>query len=203
MAWTDLTFAFESVLTATKMTQLQANFAAMANGDSGSPIIQPAALDANALRFFSGTAVATTSGTSIDFTGLPTGLRQIIVLLAGVSTNGTSPPIIQIGDSGGVENTGYSGTVNDTGTNALMSAGFSLASAYVATTAMHGAIVLTLLNSATNTWAVQGGIGLSGTAGFSILAGSKSLSAELDRIRLTTAGGVNTFDAGTMNILYG
>jgi len=37
MAWTNLTFAFGSVLTSAKMTQLFDNLAAMSNGDAGSP----------------------------------------------------------------------------------------------------------------------------------------------------------------------
>jgi hypothetical protein len=58
-------------------------------------------------RLVSGTSVASTSGTSIDFTGLPSWVKRITVMLDGVGTNGTSSPILQIGDSGGIENTGY------------------------------------------------------------------------------------------------
>jgi hypothetical protein len=34
------------------------------------------------------------------------------------------------------------------------------------------------------------------------LAGYKSLSGTLDRVRITTVGGTNTFDAGSINIVY-
>jgi hypothetical protein len=33
-------------------------------------------------------------------------------------------------------------------------------------------------------------------------SGTKSLSATLDRIRITTVNGTDTFDAGSINILY-
>lgn len=46
MAWTSLTFAFGSLLTSTKMTQLSDNITALANGDSGAPSIQTAAIAA-------------------------------------------------------------------------------------------------------------------------------------------------------------
>ena len=49
MTWTNLTFAFGSILTATKMTQLDDNFEAMANGDSGAPSITEAAMAADAV----------------------------------------------------------------------------------------------------------------------------------------------------------
>lgn len=152
----------------------------------------------------SGTPQNSTSGTSIDFTGIPSGVKRITFMLAGVSTTGTSNPILQIGDSGGIENTGYlgsstiaSGTV---ATNAFTT-GFGIYSADGANI-IHGALVLTLLNSSTNTWVCQGVTARSDTTSTATTAGSKSLSATLDRIRLTTVAGTDTFDAGVVNIMY-
>src|SRR5690606_32240364 len=54
-----------------------------------------------------GTAVASTSGTSIDFTGIPSWAKRVTVNFSGVSLSGTAFPLIQIGDSGGVETSGY------------------------------------------------------------------------------------------------
>ena len=45
MAWTTLTFAYGSLLTSTKMTQLYDNFTALAQGLSGAPVILQAAID--------------------------------------------------------------------------------------------------------------------------------------------------------------
>lgn len=148
-----------------------------------------------------GTAQASTSGTSINFTGLPAGIKQITLAFSGVSTNGTSNLIVQIGDSGGLEVTNYLGSVNDGGTPTNYSSGYLLRSGNAAANINHGQIILTLIG--TNTWAATHLMGLSNTNVISYGAGSKALSDTLDRISLTTAGGSDTFDAGLVNILYG
>lgn len=50
MAWTSLNFAFGSLLTSTKMTQLYDNLTALANGDSGAPSIQNSAVAVGAIH---------------------------------------------------------------------------------------------------------------------------------------------------------
>ena len=159
-------------------------------------------------RLVSGTAVSTTSGTSIDFTSIPSWVKRITVTLAQVSTNGASIPLIQLGDSGGVETTGYFslgasisvGTDNTT-RGGSSTDGIRLASnVHTAASELSGNIEI--INISGNTWIASGvfiGI-LDDNADITIAR--KTLSATLDRIRLTTTGGVNTFDAGTMNILY-
>lgn len=153
----------------------------------------------------SGTAIATTSGTSHDFTGIPSWVKKITIMLSGVSTNGTSVPLIQIGDSGGIENTGYLGA-STTAVNVVATAnyttGFGIGQSHAATDTDHGTITLTLLNASTNTWTAYGVIGLSDIAAMKYTAGSKSLSATLDRVRLTTVNGTDAFDAGSINIIY-
>lgn len=145
-----------------------------------------------------GTPQATTSGTSIDFTSIPSGTKMIIVNLNGVSTSGTSIALVQLGDSGGVENTGYSGST----ANALYTDGARLYTTWAASTIAHGTITIVLINSSTKTWAITGVLGYSNAGLSNILGYTKSLSADLDRIRLTTVGGTDTFDAGEINILY-
>lgn len=150
-----------------------------------------------------GTAVASTSGTSIDFTSIPSGTKRITINFAGVSTSGTSLILVQIGDSGGIENTGYiSGATNDSGTRTTNTSGFVVMSAMNAAYVISGRVTLELLDAANFTWTSAGqmcetGSGLDGESG-----GSKSLSAELDRVRITTVGGTDTFDAGKINITY-
>lgn len=155
----------------------------------------------------SGTSQATTSGTSIDFSSIPSGVKQITLNLSGVSVNGTSNLGLQLGDSGGIETSGYTGTTQtgDTGisqishstTALLATTPFSSAS-----TVFYGTITFTLLDGATNTWAYQGSLALTNYPATSIIQGTKSLSATLDTIRITTIGGANTFDAGIANITY-
>jgi hypothetical protein len=147
----------------------------------------------------SGTAVSA-SGTSVDFTGIPAGTKQITLSFSGLSTNGTSNLIVQIGDSGGIETTNYLGTVNDGGSPTNYSSGYMLRNGNAAANINHGNIIIHLVSS--NTWVGTHLMGLSNTGVIAYGAGSKALSDTLDRIRLTTAGGTDTFDAGTVNIQY-
>jgi len=62
-----------------------------------------------------GTAVNTTSGTSIDLTSIPSWVKRITVMLNGVSTNGASIPQIQLG-AGSVDTTGYNATASSSPT---------------------------------------------------------------------------------------
>lgn len=203
MSYTNLSFGFGSVLTSTKMTQMMDNFTALAQGLAGAPSILTAALDPATIHFLtSGTVINTTSGTTADFTSIPSWVKRITLSFADVSTNGTSNLIIQLGDSGGIETSGYSGTINDTSTSANHSSGFFLTQGVAAADVLHGVVILSLIDAATNTWCISGDVSLSSSLNWSSLSGSKSLSAVLDRIRLTTSGGANTFDAGKFNILY-
>jgi len=157
-------------------------------------------------RFVLETAKASTSGTSIDFTGIPAWVERITVMLQGVSTSGTSLPQIQIG-SGSFSTSGYASAANygvgagqNTGT---VTTGFILEPSGGASAAnlRSGAFILNLIGS--NTWLAQGNIYHS-SIGFCIQnAGiSPALSGALDRIRITTVLSVDTFDAGSINILY-
>jgi hypothetical protein len=150
----------------------------------------------------SGTAV-TASSTSVDFTGIPSWAKRITVMLSGVSTNGTSNYLIQLGDSGGIENTGYSSRAitltNNSG--ATSTAGLILSAIVLAANATSGSAIISLLDSSTNTWVVQGAL-MDPTNYLHTFSGVKSLSATLDRVRITAVNGTDTFDAGTINILF-
>ena len=151
----------------------------------------------------SGTAVASTSGTSIDFTSIPSWVKRITVMLNGVSTNGTSNWLVQLGDSGGIETTGYSArAVTLTNNSSVTSTAGLISTAIVAAAnATSGSIIISLLDSTTNTWVSQGNL-LDPTNYLHTASGVKALSATLDRVRITTVNGTDTFDAGTINILY-
>jgi hypothetical protein len=154
-----------------------------------------------------GTAVASTSGTSIDFTGIPSWVRRITVMFNNVSTNGTSNLLAQIG-SGSVATSGYTAAgfsiegTNATGT-AVSTAGFLLArgSVVAAVGTLSGHMVLTNLSG--NIWVQSGMLGRTDLNGFgSMGAGSITLAGVLDRVRITTVGGTDAFDAGSVNILW-
>lgn len=155
-----------------------------------------------------GTPVASTSGTSIDFTSIPAGTKRVTINFGEVSTSGTSPVVVQLGDSGGVETTGYvgaSGLMSTGGANAYIGVTSSIPITYSVTTAANtivGTVTLTLLNSSTNKWEITSNVFLTSQGYVMVSAGNKSLSAELDRVRITTVGGSDTFDAGEINITY-
>lgn len=150
----------------------------------------------------SGTAVASTSGTSIDFTGIPSWVKRITVMFSNVSTNGTSYYLIQLGYSGGVETTGYvcAGTQNSgTSSNSTSStAGFVLFMG-AAATAAYGQVFISTLGS--NLWVASGSVTQTSAVN-SYVSGGKTTTGTLDRVRITTVNGTDTFDAGTINILY-
>lgn len=148
------------------------------------------------------TVQATTSGTSKDFTDIPSWAKRITVMFNGVSSNGTNPPIVQIGDAGGIEATGYTATATDTGGRATETTGFILARGVGAGDFMTGVLQISLLDAATNTWVATGTSTRTTNSNTYFLGGVKSLSATLDRIRFTTVGGTDVFDAGSVNILY-
>jgi hypothetical protein len=152
----------------------------------------------------SGTAVASTSGTSIDFTGIPSYAKRITVMFSAVSTNGTSLIQIQLGDSGGVETTAYASSAWTANTNnANSSTGFIIhASNASAARSWDGAYTLVLLDT-NNNWVVTGTCISFNDNAQSIGAGRKQVSATLDRVRITTVNGTDTFDAGTIKHYVG
>jgi hypothetical protein len=151
----------------------------------------------------SGTAVASTSGTSINFTGIPSWVKRITVMFSGVSTNGASNIQIQLGTSGGVENTGYTSATGLAGIgasgNATATSGVLATQSLDATLIIIGSVVIT--NVSSNTWVSS--VATARSDGYGNCGGStKTLSGTLDRVRITTVNGTDTFDAGSINILY-
>ena len=156
--------------------------------------------------FTSGTAVASTSGTSIDFTGIPSWVKRVTVMFNGVSTNSTSQVQIQLGSttfstSGYSSTSSYGGSI---GQLAFATTGFITdpAAAAIASITRSGIYQFTLVNS--NNWVGSGniGTGLNGQVTLACGGNSPTLGGTLDRVRITTVNGTDTFDAGTINILY-
>jgi hypothetical protein len=153
------------------------------------------------------TAQATTSGTSIDFTSIPSWAKRITVMLNGVSTNGTDSLLIQVGD-GSIKTSNYYGygmAVETTVTGTLDSSAGCLIEGTGASAQVRFGVV-TLSRTQGNTWSYAGQLGIFGStaARMHMSAGGtgSALSATLDRIRLTTVNGTDTFDAGAVNIMY-
>ncbi len=212
---TDLTVADGG----TGRSTLTANAVLIGNGTSGINSVAPSTtgniLTSNgttwtsaapaAYPLTSGTAVASTSGTSIDFTGIPSWVKRITVCFNGVSTNGTSQRQVQLG-SGSIDAASYTGGAwgwtggsNGTGytTGILVEGQTSNSNTY----AFGG--ILTICSIGSNTWVASGTFCANEqTVNQNFTGGSKSLSGTLDRVRITTVNGTDTFDAGSINILY-
>lgn len=151
-------------------------------------------------------AKATTSGTAVDFspadgTGIPSWAKKITVMFSGVSTNGASITQIQLG-SGAVQNSGYQAgairNVSNAANQAGATSGFILTAAQSAADLFGGSMIISLLGS--STWVAQFALGYSSSYA-STGGGSVTLTGTLDRIRLTTVNGTDTFDAGSISLL--
>ena len=152
------------------------------------------------------TTMTVTQVVAIDFTSIPSWAKRITVMLSGVSGSGTSPIQVQIG-SGSVTTSGYLsyGGING-GSN------FSSAQASTTGFAFAGAAAVNITYGVFSIYTYSGTIylatfsaGLSGTAlaPFGMVGGGNvTLGGVLDRVRLTTINGTDTFDAGRINILY-
>ena len=158
-------------------------------------------------KIVQGTSVASTSGTSVTFTGLPAWVKRVTVMLNGVSTSGTSFLQMQLGTSGGFVTSGYSsnlGAINSASASSGITAtttGLVIIN-FAANTDTISA-VLSFNNLTGNVWTYSGtGSRTGGVAAFYVSAIPQTLSGVLTQVRLTTVNGTDTFDAGSVNILY-
>ena len=152
----------------------------------------------------SGTAVASTSGTSITFSSIPSWVKRITVMFQGVSTNGTSNYRIQLG-SGSTQTTGYNSIFLTSSTSAaanssVATAGFDIGSISTSSASLYGSATFALFGS--NIWTCTGMFANIGDVRTHFPIGAVTLSGTLDRVVVTTVNGTDTFDAGSINILY-
>jgi len=153
------------------------------------------------LGITSGTAVASTSGTSIDFTGLPSWIKRITVMMNGVSTSGTSLVQIQLGTGSTTYTTsGYTsaGSNGNSPTTVTQTSGLNVDN--IGNAAFTRTGLGTLANITGNTWVWS--FAKANSSGPSFGAGGIALAAALTAVRITTVNGTDTFDAGSINILY-
>jgi hypothetical protein len=143
-------------------------------------------------------AEQSTSGVT-DFTGIPTGVKHITVIFEGLSLDGTDSILVQLGDAGGIETSGYvSAGANQAGSVVTSTAGFMIR-AGAAGEAISGHMTLTLLNSSNFSW-ISSSMATKGD-GCIYSGGKKDLSAELTQVRITVTGS-DSFDAGAAAIHF-
>jgi hypothetical protein len=159
------------------------------------------------------TEQAVTSGTGVTFGSIPAGVKQIDLMFHEVSTSSTTSGddiLVQLGDAGGIEMSGYlsGGGSSDGGYmyTAGYTTGFGLFTvSYIAAgdQLISGVMSFHLEDSANFTWLASGTykqkVGTT-NENMSISGGSKSLTAELTQIKVGIEDG--TFDAGAVNIKY-
>ena len=148
------------------------------------------------------TAVASTSGTSIDFTSIPSWVKRITVIFNGVSTNGSSIIQVQLGDSGGIETTSYSGQAWAASVNSgVVTTGLYTSTLNAAVNTLSGVVQFVLQTG--TTWIGTGVLNVTNASNVGYQTMSvKTLSDTLTQVRITTVNGTDTFDAGSINILY-
>jgi hypothetical protein len=154
----------------------------------------------NSGAFIAGTAVASTSGTSIDFTSIPSWVKRITVMFNGLSTNGSSGRQVQIG-AGSIQTTGYTSAAIRSGGTVTSTNGLVFDGAAGSSDITYGVLTVSLIGS--NAWVSASSYSFGASnANAGSSGGAVTLSGTLDRIRITTVNGTDTFDAGTINILY-
>ncbi len=146
-------------------------------------------------------AVATTSGTSIAITGIPAGVKRFSVDLSKVSVNGSDKFAIQLGDSGGIESSGYSGGAGNKAGEVDSTSRFILNLSTGLGSVFSGIQFFHLADESTNTWVFSGGMNRIPGGALNVATGSKSLSGELTQILLTTDG-TDAYDAGSATIAW-
>ena len=152
-------------------------------------------------KIVSGTSVTLTTQTAVEFTGIPSWVKKITIICNSVSTSGSSIIQAQIG-SGSYTTSGYTSGASVSGSAALLTTGFTVLSAVFAGNGIAG--IATIVNQTGNTWVYASTMATNtGSAASSCIAGGVlALGGVLDRVRITTVNGTDTFDAGTINILY-
>jgi len=171
-----------------------------------SPTISGAVVSSmNSSVITSNTAVASTSGTSIDFTSIPSWVKRITVMFNGISKSSTANFRVRLGTGGSPTTTGYTTAANivTTAASACVSsaAGFDTTGDAIATATVSGNLVF--VNLSGNIWTCSSVLHTpTPTVGNIFIAGIVTLSGTLDMVRITTTSGTDTFDAGSINILY-
>jgi len=144
--------------------------------------------------------------TSVDFTGIPSWVKRITIMLQGVSTNSSAGLRIQIG-AGSVQTSAYLGAAATTpaggatsGNN--FSSGFDVTPGAQSASSVHDGIVTLVALNSSNIWVMSSSIGREDAVAAAYGGGKVTASGTLDRVRVTTTSGTDTFDAGSVNILY-
>jgi len=170
-----------------------------------SPTLVTPVINGMASSILTSATVQNALTTAVLFSSIPSWVKRITVMLNGVSTTSTGVPTIRLGPVGGIENTGYTSSVNLIASASVAgqvsaTSGFEIVTTGIAASLYSGNIVLT--NITANTWIISGSLGVPLSGYNYLFAGNKTLAGVLTQLQLTTTGGTDTFDAGSINIMY-
>ena len=146
--------------------------------------------------------LSASGNTSVDFTSMPSWINMITVVFRDISTNGSSFVLIQLGTSSGVATSGYVSTsvdVDGSGSSTSNSTSGFIVRTVNATASINGTMTIAYMGS--NVWVANHTANYSTTT-VVLGGGNCALGGTLDRVRITTVNGTETFDAGTLNVLY-
>lgn len=153
-------------------------------------------------------AVAVSGSADMGFAPFPSWTKRITFQFTGISTNGTSGCFIQLGTAPDYlptwKTSGYIGAMaaiyNTTASNAgTFSSGFTIGLGFAATATLSGMATITKFEG--NTWVANMSYGRSEAPGAMTGGGYVTLSDTLVAVRII-CGGTNTFDAGSVSVLY-
>jgi hypothetical protein len=153
--------------------------------------------------FITKKTTVTASGTTIDFTSIPSWVNRVTVMVRGLSTNGTSYMLIQVGTSSGVTTSGYMSSSMDVDNSGGSSAADSTAGFAIKNNGANNIFsgMMRIAHMGSNVWVSDHTMKFTTTTS-SFGGGDVALGGTLDRVRITTVNGTDSFDAGTVNILY-
>lgn len=168
-------------------------------------------LVAGASLITSGTAVTLTTQTNVDFTGIPSWVKRITIGINAASFNVSSGDLyvyLGYGATPTYENTSYIGnscqitSAAAVGFNGNITTAFLVARGTAAAAdTLSGTVVLN--NISGNIWTAMGNVSRNGNQAVNYFAGTKTIAGgALSAIRLASATVTDTFDAGSINILY-
>jgi len=157
-----------------------------------------------------GTKVSPTSGTTVDFTGIPSDVKVIHVLFNEIemSANGSGWNILQLGDSDGFETSGYTSAVDYPGSGNNFVANVAadnngLKLYYYGATKRNGFVTIMRMSTDQTQWVMWGRSHAAESNSYSTYSAvEKTLSGDLTQLRITHSGGSFTFVSGDINILY-
>lgn len=145
-------------------------------------------------------SIPTTSGTTADYTSIPSWATRITIILNGVNIAAAGDEIaVRVGTSGGFITTGYTAGVTWVGSADSYSTGLPITGNRTTGGEVFGAMTLHKTND--NVWVATSLSKHPGASTPNLAAGAIDLGGTLDRVRVYgTLGG--TFTAGAVQIVY-